>query len=35
MENNRATEASTFKVVAIATIGLIVIGAVVYFVTAV
>ncbi len=35
MENNRATEASTFKVVAISTIGLIVIGAVVYFVTAV
>jgi hypothetical protein len=34
MENNRATEASTFKVVAISTIGLIAIGALVYIMTA-
>ena len=34
MENNRATEASTFKVVAISTIGFIAIGALVYIMTA-
>lgn len=34
MENNRATEGSTFKVVAISTIGLIAIGALVYILTA-